>query len=129
MQSARQATLDSAKQPVGKERPRADETGRQRASVSSHRSRRRVARSPGRRRRPDPQQIGHIRLGIDDSYTSVPGFSENRLALVLDQDTDNFRRQWAGMQASRKPGETLANYQEVRIRHFHRTLDTYLAPA
>ena len=78
---------------------------------------------------PRPPPAEPIRLGIDDSYTSVPGFSENRLALVLDQDTDNFRRQWAGMQASRKPGETLANYQEVRIRHFHQTLDAYLASA
>ena len=35
-----------------------------------------------------------IDLGIEDSYTSVDGFW---LAHVLDQDTENFHRQWAGM--------------------------------
>ena len=28
--------------------------------------------------------------------------------------------------AARKPGVTLAHYQESQIRHFHRTLDMYL---
>jgi phenylpropionate dioxygenase-like ring-hydroxylating dioxygenase large terminal subunit len=73
-----------------------------------------------------PKPAERIRLGIDDSYTSVEGFKENRLALVLDQDTDNFKRQWAGMKAALKPGQTLGNYQESRIRRFHMTLDEYL---
>ena len=68
-----------------------------------------------------------IRLGIDDSYTTVPAFKDNRLGYVLDQDTDNFKRQWAGIRASLKGSETLGNYQEARIRHFHKTLDDYLA--
>ena len=67
-----------------------------------------------------------MRVGIDQSYTEVDAFAGNRLAAVLDEDTDNFRRQSAGMKASRKAGQTLGNYQEARIRHFHHVLDTYL---
>ena len=73
--------------------------------------------------RPPPAKVHH--LNIDDRYTSVPNFG--RLANVLDQDTENFTRQWAGMRATLKPGQTLGNYQEARIRHFHKVLDTYLA--
>ncbi len=72
--------------------------------------------------RPPPAEVVH--LGVEDSYTSVDGFA---LARVLDQDTDNFHRQWAGMNASFKSGQTLGNYQEARIRNLHRTLDNYLA--
>jgi phenylpropionate dioxygenase-like ring-hydroxylating dioxygenase large terminal subunit len=71
--------------------------------------------------RPPPAPV--IDLSVDDSYESVEGFW---LARVLDQDTENFRRQWAGMRASLKPGQTLGNYQEARIRRFHKTLDAYL---
>jgi phenylpropionate dioxygenase-like ring-hydroxylating dioxygenase large terminal subunit len=72
--------------------------------------------------RPAPAPVQ--KLGIDEPYTSLPNFGG--LAGVLDQDTDNFKRQWAGMKASRKKGQTLGNYQEARIRHFHNTLDRYL---
>jgi phenylpropionate dioxygenase-like ring-hydroxylating dioxygenase large terminal subunit len=64
------------------------------------------------------------KLSIEESYTTIEGFD---LAYVLDQDTENFRRQWAGMNASLKTGQTLGNYQEVRIRNFHNTLDEYMA--
>ena len=40
--------------------------------------------------------------------------------------TENFYRQRAGMKASLKGAQTLANYQESRIRHLHATLDWYL---
>ena len=48
-------------------------------------------------------------------------------AMVADQDTDNLMRIQKGLKTSRKPGVTLARYQESRIRHFHETLDAYLA--
>ena len=73
-----------------------------------------------------PAPAHKVCLNIEDSYTTVATFRENRLGGVLDQDTENFQRQWAGMRASLKTGETLANYQESRIRHFHKTLDHYL---
>lgn len=75
--------------------------------------------------RPAPAKV--VKLGLDDSYTSVPEFNETGLAFVLDQDTDNFKRQRAGMKAAVKQGQTLGNYQESRIRAFHNTLDEYLA--
>ena len=46
---------------------------------------------------------------------------------VLDQDTPNMLRMTKGLKTMRKPGMTLANYQENRIRHLHRTLDEYMA--
>jgi hypothetical protein len=45
---------------------------------------------------------------------------------VADQDTENLRRIQKGLRATHKPGITLANYQESRIRHFHQTLDKYM---
>jgi hypothetical protein len=74
--------------------------------------------------RPKPSPV--IKLGIDDSYTKVPAFAATGLAYVLDQDTENFKRQRAGIKASRKAGQTLGNYQESRIRRLHMTLDDYL---
>lgn len=74
-----------------------------------------------------PQPAPCERLEIDEPYVSLDSFKDNRLSYVLDQDTANFKRQWAGMKASLKGGQTLGNYQEARIRHFHNTLDGYLA--
>jgi phenylpropionate dioxygenase-like ring-hydroxylating dioxygenase large terminal subunit len=76
---------------------------------------------------PRPAPARPIHLGIDDSYTTVREFAATGLAYVLDQDTENFKRQRAGMKASLKPGQTLGNYQEARIRRLHMTLDDYLA--
>jgi len=78
---------------------------------------------PANAPRPAPAKV--MELGIEDSYESVAEFGG--LAYVLDQDTHNFKRQRAGMKASLKPGQTLGNYQEARIRHFHKRLDEYLA--
>jgi phenylpropionate dioxygenase-like ring-hydroxylating dioxygenase large terminal subunit len=70
---------------------------------------------------PDP-----VTLGVDDSYTSVPGLDPG-LGGVFDQDTNNLALQWRGFHASKKPGQTLGNYQEIRARHLHATLDRYLS--
>jgi hypothetical protein len=71
--------------------------------------------------RPPPATV--IDLDMATSYTTVDGFF---LGQVLDEDTENFHRQWAGMNASFKAGQTLANYQESRIRRVHKTLLEYL---
>ena len=47
--------------------------------------------------------------------------------MIVDQDTDNLKRIQKGLRTTRKPGITLAAYQESRIRHFHETLDAYMA--
>jgi hypothetical protein len=46
---------------------------------------------------------------------------------VYDQDTGNLRMQRDGAKTARKKGQTLGNYQEVRIRRFHLTLDKWMA--
>lgn len=51
-----------------------------------------------------------------------PGFG-----VILDQDTDNLYAQQEGLEASAKPGITLADYQEIRIRHFENAVDKYMA--
>ncbi|MDQ4420339.1 aromatic ring-hydroxylating dioxygenase subunit alpha [Sphingobium sp. DEHP117] len=51
-----------------------------------------------------------------------PGFGK-----ILDQDTDNLYAQQEGLEASAKMGLTLADYQEIRVRHFERTVDKYIA--
>ncbi len=83
-----------------------------------------LAPVPDSGERPAPAQVE--KLAIDEPYVSLDSFKENRLSYVLDQDTDNFRMQWAGIKASRKGKQTLGNYQEARIRHFHKVLDDWL---
>jgi nitrite reductase/ring-hydroxylating ferredoxin subunit len=51
-----------------------------------------------------------------------PGFGH-----ILDQDTDNLYAQQEGLEASAKPGITLGDYQEVRVRHFEKAVDKYMA--
>lgn len=66
------------------------------------------------------------KLGIGDSYTTVPGLGDF-LGPVYDQDTGNLEMQQRGFKASiGKAGQTLGNYQEIRLRRLHKTLDSYL---
>jgi nitrite reductase/ring-hydroxylating ferredoxin subunit len=51
-----------------------------------------------------------------------PGFGH-----ILDQDTDNLYAQQEGLEASAKPGITLGDYQEIRVRHFEAAVDKYMA--
>jgi hypothetical protein len=51
-----------------------------------------------------------------------PGFGH-----ILDQDTDNLYAQQEGLEASAKAGLTLADYQEIRVRHFEQAIDRYMA--
>ena len=74
---------------------------------------------------PPPPPARPIRLAERDSFTTVPGFDQ-AMGEVYDQDTGNLRAQQEGFHAARKPGETLLNYQEVRIRLLHQTLDKYV---
>lgn len=74
--------------------------------------------------RPDPAEP--VELGFEQSFHEVPGLDPG-LATIYDQDTGNLIAQQRGFKSSVKPGETLGNYQEVRIRQLHQTLDKYLA--
>ena len=64
-------------------------------------------------------------LGEHEKWSDAPELGS--AAMVTDQDTDNLMRIQRGLRASRKPGVTLACYQESRIRHYHETLDAYMA--
>ena len=67
-----------------------------------------------------------ITIGKDQSFKEAegmdPGFGD-----ILDQDTDNLILQQEGVEASAKPGLTLGDYQEIRIRHFQKAVDRYMA--
>ena len=72
---------------------------------------------------PEPAKM--TMLGPDQNWCDAPELGS--AAMVADQDTDNLRRIQKGLRTSRKPGVTLARYQESRIRHYHETLDAYMA--
>ena len=63
-------------------------------------------------------------LAEGERFASVPELSY--YGPVLDQDADLLPRVQRGLLAARKPGVTLASYQESRIRHMRRTLAEYL---
>lgn len=65
-------------------------------------------------------------LGDDESWTNATELGVG-LGEVLDQDTANIAQVQAGLKASKTGELNLANYMDVRIRHFHNTLDRYLA--
>jgi phenylpropionate dioxygenase-like ring-hydroxylating dioxygenase large terminal subunit len=75
--------------------------------------------------RPAPPPPDPIVLDVDDSYTLAKGLGI--LGAIYDQDTANMAAQTRGFKASRKRGQTLGNYQEMRIRHLHQTVERYLA--
>jgi len=59
-----------------------------------------------------------------ESLASVPELGG--LGLILQQDVDNLEPMQRGLKANITHKVTLAEYQEVRIRHYHQTLDSYL---
>jgi nitrite reductase/ring-hydroxylating ferredoxin subunit len=61
-----------------------------------------------------------------DSWLEAPEIGEP-LCIAMDQDEANWGPMMKGMRTSVKPGVTLVNYQESRIRHYNQTLDAYLA--
>jgi phenylpropionate dioxygenase-like ring-hydroxylating dioxygenase large terminal subunit len=63
-------------------------------------------------------------LSDDETFSDAHELGD--LGALLDQDLANLRWVQQGLRASRKPGVTLARYQESRIRHFHQTLSTYV---
>lgn len=82
-----------------------------------------LAPVPKDKPRPKPAPI-HL-LGPDEKWADAKELGI--LGAVFDQDMGNMPMVQKGLRAASKPGVTLANYQESRIRHLHRTLDLYLA--
>jgi hypothetical protein len=73
-----------------------------------------------------PEDAPTLRLGIDQPFSDAAEVLGAGLANVFNQDGANLPQVQKGMKASKKGAVTLGNYQEIRIRHFHQTLDKYL---
>lgn len=73
-----------------------------------------------------PEPACEVKLEEHQSFTEAegmdPGFGD-----ILDQDTENLLLEQEGLEASDKPGITLGNYQEIRIRHFEKAVDKYVS--
>jgi nitrite reductase/ring-hydroxylating ferredoxin subunit len=67
-----------------------------------------------------------IRLTKDQSFMEAEGMDPG-FGGILDQDTDNLFLQQEGLEASAKHGLTLGDYQEIRVRHFNKAVDKYMA--
>ena len=74
---------------------------------------------------PRPRTVPMRLLRDDEAWSSVDEIRV--LGGIFDQDWANLPGVHAGMKASRTGLLQLANYQEIRVRHFAQTLDKYLA--
>lgn len=73
---------------------------------------------------PKPKAAPAHWLGPDEDFGAAPELGG--LCAVLNQDLTNLAWVQRGLKSMTKPGVTLANYQESRIRQFHSDLDAYL---
>ncbi len=78
--------------------------------------------SPFNGERPPPAE--ERRLGVDDPWTDAPELG--MLAKVFQQDVFNMAKVQRGLETTRKPGLTLANYQESKIRWLHDLLGAWV---
>jgi hypothetical protein len=74
---------------------------------------------------PRPRDASVMFVPADQALADTPGI-EPGLARVFDQDFSNLPLVQKGLASLPGGRIQLANYQEVRIRHFHQTLDKYL---
>lgn len=72
-----------------------------------------------------PYPTDPVYLDESQSFTEAEGMDPG-FGAILDQDTENLILQQQGVEASAKPGLTLGNYQEIRIRHFEQAVDKYV---
>jgi hypothetical protein len=73
-----------------------------------------------------PGDAPTVHLDIDQPFSEAAQSMGAGLANVFNQDGANLPQVQKGLRASKKGTVTLGNYQEIRIRHFNRTLDKYL---
>jgi hypothetical protein len=74
---------------------------------------------------PIPRGVPRHYLTLDQKWTEAEELGG--LGAVLEQDMDNLPFVQDGLHASKNGKVQLANYQEIRLRQFHRTMDKYLA--
>ena len=73
--------------------------------------------------RPEPAE--EVKLEEHQSFCDAAGMDPG-FGAILDQDTENLLLEQEGLEATAKPGLTLGNYQEIRVRHFEATVDKYM---
>ena len=81
--------------------------------------------APFKGERPAPSPVHW--LGPDEPWTNAPELGV--LAKVFEQDTFNMARVQLGLESTRKPGITLCNYQESKVRWSHQLLDRWMKGA
>jgi phenylpropionate dioxygenase-like ring-hydroxylating dioxygenase large terminal subunit len=74
---------------------------------------------------PIPRGVPMHYLGLDEKWTAAPEIGG--LGAVFEQDMDNLPYVQDGLHASKNGKVQLGDYQEIRIRQFHRTMDKYLS--
>lgn len=72
-----------------------------------------------------PELPDVVDMGDKSFGEALVGLNEE-LRLIYDQDIQNMALQQAGFKVGGKTTVTLSQYQEVRIRHLHQTLDYYI---
>ena len=72
-----------------------------------------------------PADCAVHKLDKNQLFSEAPGL-EGGLGRVFDQDLSNLKMVQKGLKNLASGEIVLANYQEVRIRHFHQTLDKYI---
>ena len=78
--------------------------------------------SPFTGERPPPAPVRH--LGVDEPWTTATELG--MLAKVFDQDVFNMANVQLGLETSFKPGITLTNYQESKVRWLHHLLTEWV---
>jgi phenylpropionate dioxygenase-like ring-hydroxylating dioxygenase large terminal subunit len=63
-------------------------------------------------------------LSVDEPWTNAPELG--MLAKVFEQDTFNMSKVQLGLETTVKPGITLGNYQESKVRWLHHKLDEWV---
>jgi phenylpropionate dioxygenase-like ring-hydroxylating dioxygenase large terminal subunit len=73
-----------------------------------------------------PRSVPMHLLGEDEPWVNATELGVG-LGAVLDQDVGNVEQVQAGLKVSKAGQLQLANYMDIRIRHFHQTMDKYLS--
>lgn len=76
----------------------------------------------------EPPLPNYVTLGADDSYAEA-GALPAWLAQIYDQDANAFPGVQQGMHDGSGQDIVFAGYQEIRLRHLHATLSSYLNTA
>jgi phenylpropionate dioxygenase-like ring-hydroxylating dioxygenase large terminal subunit len=77
---------------------------------------------PDGHERPEPAPLQ--RLTLEQSWHEAEGMGQ--LADVFEQDMANLPRVQAGLKSRGKPGVSFGNYQEARLRMWHRLIDRFV---